>query len=134
VVNFKNAPSYYLAKTLTKLFSTYTALPNVFNVKNSAELIQDLKSIPYEKNLKLASFDIDSMYTNIPTADLPQILEKWCTLHNVDSNIRQEIHSITNLVIEQNYFKFKDTIYRQRPGLAMGSRPPLSYRNYSCNI
>jgi endoglucanase Acf2 len=74
-----------------------------------------------KKNLKLASIDIDSMYTNIPTADIPQILEKLCTLHNVDSNIRQELHSITNLVIEQNYFKFKVTIYRQRTGLAMGS-------------
>ena len=37
--------------------------------------MKDLLSNPYNKNLKLASFDITNMYTNIPTNKLPVIIQ-----------------------------------------------------------
>jgi hypothetical protein len=49
-------------------------LPYTYNVKNSIQLTEDLQEIPYESSIKMASFDIKSMYTNIPTSELIQIL------------------------------------------------------------
>jgi hypothetical protein len=37
--------------------------------------MNDLKEIPFEEDLKFASFDISYMYTNIPTNELSEIIE-----------------------------------------------------------
>jgi hypothetical protein len=70
VVNWRNAPAYKAAKTLTKNLHKYIPLPYCFNVKNSTHLIEDLHTIPYDHNLRLASFDITNMYQNPHTRTL----------------------------------------------------------------
>jgi hypothetical protein len=70
IVNRRNAPAYKLAKMLAKKLQTFVPLPYTFNVKNTTHLINDLSEIPYDQKLKLASFDITNMYTNIPTSEL----------------------------------------------------------------
>jgi hypothetical protein len=47
-------------------------------VKNTVQLIDDLADIPYIKKLRLASFDISNMYTNIPTEELIKIVNTAC--------------------------------------------------------
>ena len=49
-------------------------LPNTFNVKNTVQIIKDLQEISISERTHLASFDIKDIYTNIPTKNLPQIL------------------------------------------------------------
>jgi hypothetical protein len=70
VVNWKNASAYKLAKKLVEVLHTHTPLPHMFNVKNTSQLINDFTDIPYDHNLRLASFDITNIYTNIPTNEL----------------------------------------------------------------
>ena len=36
--------------------------------------MNDLQEIPFNKNLKLVSFNIKNMYSNIPTKDLIELL------------------------------------------------------------
>jgi len=36
--------------------------------------MNDLQEIPFNKNLKLVSFDIKNMYSNIPTKDLIELM------------------------------------------------------------
>jgi len=66
VINWKNAPACKIAKMLTKKLLIYIPLPYTHNVKNITHLINDLKEIPYNHNLRPASLDIANMYTNIP--------------------------------------------------------------------
>jgi len=75
VVNWKNAPAYKAVRILARKLHTYISLPYCFNVKNTTHLIADLQEIPYDQNLRLASFDITNMYTNIPTQDLATIIK-----------------------------------------------------------
>jgi hypothetical protein len=118
-------PSYKLAKTFTQLLQLHIPLPYAFNVKNSAHLINDIAGNPHDPNLRMASLDINNMYTNIPTNDLIQIIEKWCDLFNVDTSVKQEILKITSLLVRHNHFEFKEKTYIQKKGLAMGA--PTSY-------
>jgi uncharacterized protein (DUF1697 family) len=74
-VNWKTAPAYKLAKLLTKILRTYNPMPYSFNVKNTVQLIDDLADIPYNQKLRLASFNISNMYTNIPTEELIKIIK-----------------------------------------------------------
>jgi hypothetical protein len=38
----------------------------------------DLQDLPYSEKLRFVSFDISNMYSNVPTAKLPQIISLLC--------------------------------------------------------
>ena len=83
--------------------------------------MDDLLKIPQGDLMKFASFDISSMYSNIPTNEMINILNDVCIKENMDDITRNEIVKITQTVVNQNYFLFQDNIYLQNDGLAIGS-------------
>jgi hypothetical protein len=121
VVNWKNTPAYKLARSLVKKLQTHVALPYAFNIKNTIQLINGLKNIPFNQNLRLALFDISNMYTNIPTEELLTITESTCKNNNVEEGLKCDILKLLNVVIYQNDFQFMDKTYVQHDGLAMGA-------------
>jgi hypothetical protein len=120
-VNWKQAPAYKIAKLLTKKLLRYIPLPNIFNVRNSAHLIQDLTDIPFDSNLQFVSFDITNMYTNVPTDELINIINSLCKDKLIQDKLTNEIIQITKLIIQQNYFQFQNQFFIQENGLAMGA-------------
>jgi hypothetical protein len=50
IVNWNNAPTYKLTKYLVKTLQTYAPLPFAFNIKNTVQLISDLKNIPVDRD------------------------------------------------------------------------------------
>jgi hypothetical protein len=122
IVNWQQAPAYKLAKLLSDRLTAELQLPFTFNVKSSPHLMLEIQDIkPYNPNLRLASFDITNMYTNIPTLQLPIIISNICKFQNTPSEIKNELIKITKTLLKQNYFSFQDSIYRQTEGLAMGA-------------
>jgi hypothetical protein len=121
IINWKNAPAYKLPKTLNTLLQFHIPLPNVFNVKNSIHLMEDLTDFPCTGTIKFASFDIENMYPNIPTDELISIVQNMSTHNQIDTNTIQNLLSITSTILEQNYFTFNNTCYSQTSGLAMGA-------------
>ena len=96
-------------------------LPYTFNVTNSTHLINDLADIPYDHNLRLASFDISNMYTNIPTHELLSIIDTACNNNLVEESLKRDIINLSKTIINQNYLQYEDMTYRQHEGLAMGA-------------
>ena len=86
---------------LTNKLHTYTPLPNTYNVKNSSHLISDLKEIPYDLNLRLASLDITNMYTNIPTGTVLSTIKEICQNNYVMKEIEADILRLSEAVINQ---------------------------------
>jgi hypothetical protein len=74
IINWKNAPAYELAKHLTKILHDSLHLPNTYNIQNSTHLTKDLKTMEINENIRMCSFDIENMYTNIPTVDTINII------------------------------------------------------------
>jgi hypothetical protein len=70
IINWKNAPAYGLARKLSKLLQYHLKLPNVYNIRNSSHLMTDLQTIEINENIRLCSFDVENMYTNIPKDDI----------------------------------------------------------------
>jgi hypothetical protein len=120
IKNCKISPGYKLAKMLAEKLTSHTPLPFTYNVTNTVQLMNDLTGIPYGHNIKLASLDISSMYSNILTKDLMTILRDLYEKNNIDEKTTQDITRIAQTLIGQNYFRFRDTIYIQNEGLAMG--------------
>ena len=128
IINWQNAPAYKLAKLLSKLLQLYIPLPNVSNVRNSIQLMKDLKDISINKNTRLASFDIANMYSNVPTDESKSIIKFISSRQNTDDKLTEELISTTHTIINQNYFEFHNKFYVQNTGLAMGAptSPALS--------
>jgi hypothetical protein len=122
VVNWQHAPAYKLAKLLSDRLQYELQLPYTFNVKNSIHLMSELKNIvPYNSNIRLASFDISNMYTNIPTTKLPTLITEICNNLYIPKRIRIELIKLVKTVLQQNYFSFQNDIFKQTTGLAMGA-------------
>jgi hypothetical protein len=96
-------------------------VPHTFNVKNTAHLMNELTDLPYDRSIKIASLDISNMYSNVRIKEMIATLEKLREINNIEDKIKQDILKITQVIVEQNYFRFQDTIYVQNLGLAMGA-------------
>jgi hypothetical protein len=121
IINWKNAPPYKLAKLLARKLKTYIPLPHTFNVKNIVHLMKELTDLLYGRNIKFASLDISNMYCNVPIKEMIATLEKICKTNNIEDKTKQDILKIIQVIVEQNNFRFQDTIYVQNEGLTTGA-------------
>jgi hypothetical protein len=120
VVNWRNALVYRLAKLVSEIFKKEIPLPDTFDIKNSVQLMTDLQDIPYNHKIRFASFDISSMYSNVLTTKLPQIISLMCDQLHTTKKFKREITKLIRTLIKQNYFQFQNEIFRQTEGLSYG--------------
>jgi hypothetical protein len=80
IVDWKDSPSYKLARFVATKLKEMVQLPNAYNVINSTDLIESLSRLEINEHIKLCSFDITNMYTNIPLAETINIIH--CILNN----------------------------------------------------
>jgi hypothetical protein len=114
-----------LAKCLAKPLSAAMGVISDSHLKNSADLIRRLQGSVY-KNKKLASFDVKSLFTNVPTDGAIRAVER-VTGSMVDDELPLPKHhfiSLVKLCVDFGFFEFAGDEYQQISGLAMGS--PLS--------
>jgi hypothetical protein len=70
------------------------------------------------EDMRMCSFDIENMYTNIPKSYVININNILKTISEIVKTNQKEIMHILKTVMEQNYFKFEQ-YYKQMEGLAM---------------
>ncbi|XP_044765559.1 uncharacterized protein LOC123321847 [Coccinella septempunctata] len=80
-----------------------------------------------DKNYIIASFDIVNLYTNIPVDEslivLKEYLEEYINsddVLNLDNTDVENISKLCEVITEQNFFIFDNTIYLMKDGLPMG--------------
>jgi hypothetical protein len=121
IVNWRNAPAYKLSRLLTTKIRQFALLPYAFNVKNSTELIRELKQTPITPTTMFASLDITDMYSNIPCNETKQILKNMLASNMTDHAISSEIINCFEVITKQNYFTHRDKTITQTDGLTMGA-------------
>jgi hypothetical protein len=91
-------------------------------VQNTNIQAHSLKFIEINEDIRLCSFDIENMYTNIPTHKFKNmtgnIIDKS---YSISQQTRIEIKNLLNVILEQNYIKYNGKWYKQNDGLAMGA-------------
>jgi hypothetical protein len=103
-----------------KKISQLTPLPYSFNIKNTIELIQNLKEPPILPCFTFASLDITNTYSNIPITETKEIVADIKEHNLIDTQIKQELLYWHYVITKQNYFINNDIIIR-KDGLAMGA-------------
>lgn len=116
-----NTPSYCLAKYLVTLLEPFTI--NQYTVPNSYSFCNFLSSQKPNSNVKMASYDIVSLFTNIP---IDQTITLACDLAFEKSNLfhgfdRVTFFKLLQFASKNTSFIFNNSIYQQIDGVAMGS-------------
>ena len=126
IVSFINFPLYNLSQFLCKLLSPLVGNTE-FTVKNSYEFVHFKNSIVLKKNECMVSFDVVSLFTNIPVELAKKVifdlLNEDYTLCNCTDLTMDDIEITLNFCLNNTYFTFEGK-YQQIFGMPMGS--PIS--------
>lgn len=120
----RKVPCYELAKHIGKILKSL--ISPIYNIKNSMDLKNKLQDIKLDDDDILVSFDVVSLFTNIPIyLAIKNILDKWTTLAGITKISRKQFLQLLQFcVTKNNYFTFDEKIYLQMNGMPMGN--PLS--------
>ena len=114
--------NYGLAKVLKQMLSSI--LQRETNIKDSFAFVQELKTLKnFATKYKMVSFDITSLYTNIPLGETIKIILNHLyndqkpppTISEADLKILLEIAT------QDSHFLFNGKVYDQIDGVSMGS-------------
>lgn len=88
------------------------------HIKNSTHFIEKLgRHIPH--NHIFASFDVVSLFTNVPIKQVLSFLREVLTQHTLPISLSNFL-SLTEICFQQNVFSFNNCFYRQIFGASMG--------------
>ena len=112
--------NYNLAKFFVPILEPLTT--NEYTLKNSLEFIKEINQINL-KNKIMASFDIQSLFTNIPLDETIKIIdnELFKDSSTVMGFTRKHFVDLLELSIKDSPFIFNDKVYTQIDGVSMGS-------------
>ena len=119
-----STPSYKLAKFLIQLIQHLTT--NQYTLGNSFEFKEQLDNMTFHNEVYLVSFDIVSLFTNVPVQEtinitIDSLYQNQELVHGMKRN---QFKKLLEVCVNDNHFIFKNQHYVQHEGFAMGS--PLS--------
>ena len=114
-----NTPTYKIAQFLVNIMEPLTK--DQYTVKDSFEFCNDIRSQNQTKFM--ASFDIDSLFTNIPLDETITICcNKLFESQNlVEGLSKSQFRSLLELATKESFILFNGEHYKQIDGVAMGS-------------
>ena len=116
-----NSPSYSIAQYLVPILSPIAI--NDYSVENSYSFVNDISGLTCNNPNYMCSFDVNSLFTNIPLQETIQIiLDKLFT--STSSTFRgfscQLFKNFLSLAVSNSFFIFDNKLYKQTDGLGMG--------------
>lgn len=121
IVSTINSPHSDLAKFLASILKNI--VNSEYNLNNSLELKEKLGDIKIPKNHQLISFDVVSLFTNVPIDLVFELIDKnWKEIMKfTDIPLHRFRELLQVVLIDCNYFVFNGSVYKQTFGLPMGS-------------
>ena len=121
VISMIDSPEYELAKFMDSLIKPL--VPNKYMLNSTDDFLMKLNNSNISSNDKLVSFDVVSLFTNIPLNETINIIADYVFS---DENIQKplmEKHIFVKLLrlTCEGLFLYNDCLYKQIDGVAMGS-------------
>jgi hypothetical protein len=63
------------------------ALPYTFNIHNSVDLIKDLNKFNIHTDIRICSFDIKNMYSNVPKCELINLIANTANSNDIHEEL-----------------------------------------------
>ena len=121
VVSMVNTPEYALAKFLDNMIKPY--LPQTRMLKSTDHFIEELKEFNPNSQNTMVSFDVISLFTNVPLVEtIDIIINRLYDEHNNNSiPIPKDIFKKLVLLATQGIFMHNERFYKQVEGIIMGN-------------
>ena len=111
--------NYELARYLTDKLTPY--IPNKHTVKDTFTFVNDISKLDV-KGKHAVSFDVTSLFTNIPLVETIEIAADLICQNDKTLKInKNELKKLFLFATAQTHFSFEDMMYDQVDGVAMGS-------------
>ena len=115
------SPEYELAKFLDSLIRPY--IPDTYLLRSSQEFVETLKNFQFKPNHKLISFDVKSLFTNVPLKEAVDIIAN--AIYADDTNIlpipiSKEVFEKLKIMATQRIFMCNGKLYKQVDRVAIG--------------
>ena len=111
--------NYNLARFLCDLFSPL--VPNDYSCKDTFSFVSQIKNANLSKKF-LVSYDVTSLFTNIPLQETIDIAINPIFNHNPNLSItKKELKKLFLFATSQTHFVFGGKFYNQIDGVVMGS-------------
>ena len=111
--------NYNLSKFFVPILASFTT--NQFTVPSFFDFVKEITNLNYNECF-IASFDITSLFTNIPLAETIDICinKLFDGIELVRGFNKQQCLELLRLAVEENVFIFDKTYYKQHDGVGMG--------------
>ena len=112
-------PTYKLAKFLVPILEPLTT--NEYTIKDSFTFAEELQS--FDSKLVMASFDIESLFTNIPLQETIDLCVEnlFQDRTHVDNLSKDSFRELLTRTMSESLILFDQEFYKQHDGVAMGS-------------
>ena len=121
--------NYNLAKFLVPIISPITI--NEHTIENSSKFVDELLANDLPQNFVMASFDVESLFTNVPLKETTDIIVN--KLMNGDYNThgldKIRLKKLLEIATSESIFTFDDQLFSQIDGVCMGSCLGPTYAN-----
>ena len=124
IIDTIGSTHYGVGKFLTSLLNPL--IHNEYHLKDSFSAAEKINQIPdslYEEGYKLVSFDVKSLFTNVPLNKTIQvILDRVYNKKQIATNLKKS--TLKKLILDtcsKTAFLSGGTIYEQKDGVSMGS-------------
>ena len=123
IVSFRSSPLYNLNKYIANILKAHVRDENN-NAKNSTTFSNYIRNVPIEDDEIMVSFDVTSLYTNIPIIDTLNIIKDY--VNNDDQCTRKtaipqdKFLLLVHLVLRTTCYTFNFQFYQQTDSVAMG--------------
>ena len=120
IVSNINTATYNLAKFLSNLLAPL--LESEYTVKNTKNFVDNIKKENIQKDYKMVSFDVKSLFTNVPLDRTINIILKriYDQAELLTFLTRSELKEMLLLCTKKIHFTFNGKTYIQTDGVAMG--------------
>ena len=119
VVSMIGTPEYELSKFLDNFIKPY--IPDRHLLKSTDHFVEKLKQIQFSKNQVMVSFDVLSLFTNVPLSETIELIAD--RIYNEDNPnavpFNRDIFKKLMFLATQEIFMFNDRLYKQIDGVTM---------------
>ena len=123
IVSYTGTPLYNISKYVAGILSRYVSKEGRHS-ENSKVFSEYIRTIKVEDDEILVSFDVTSLYTNVPIKDTLEII-KGLLENDADLQAKTpipptELLEIVEFLLTKTWFKFNGKFLTQKDGVAMG--------------
>ena len=117
--------NYKLAKFLLEILFPLLG-DSHFILKDSFDFVNKVSQLNPEIDVSMLSFDVESLFTNIPTLERIEIILGKIYIKNkkyFHGLTKEELEKLLKVCTQESHFQFNEQYYDQKEGVSMGSPP-----------